>query len=521
MADIPRKSLHTLNLEVTGRDRAQFFKRPVLPNVAPLPCVHYAIEIAQTTKEVEQTRKIATTKPPQVLDPPNIIVSTTTQTEFRDSEAQTEPCSLASAKKLLDTSALGALEPLKIGHGLPVTSPLEIEVARGLYEQQQKMKEILDPTDVSEHKKSQSRPPVTTHTLLNDLKRSASLRKVLENRYKSEFRLQQSYSTKARAMRLESMRNALESFTVESDLISKQRLDWLCYLQEKRRQEEAYKMEAMFRKERLALEHKNRVKQERLFKKKEVSLMQFLEVSKPPKRKKKGQVTFDSTLHTDQDENRQENEGYRDFKTKMAELSSLEQKLSDDLERYLVSELPKKEEDGVGEYVPRRKQYAKLLDKVYDDIKAKKTPERSKSAAGHFGFESNQSSVSFLQRFKRDKEEGNNAENLALDDEKREKSISTPLDDAVVLLDDLKGIESSENDSDDTLVLVLASEEEEADEEMLNVKVKELTRKELKRYLDQLVTKTIRNAVAEIDLDDDIREESAKSKLYISVPAGE
>lgn len=41
-------------MEVTGRDRVHFFRRPILPNIMPLPYVRYAREITQDVADIKR-----------------------------------------------------------------------------------------------------------------------------------------------------------------------------------------------------------------------------------------------------------------------------------------------------------------------------------------------------------------------------------------------------------------------------------------------------------------------------------
>ena len=41
-------------MEVTGRDRVHFFRRPILPNTMPLPYIRYAREISQSVDDIKK-----------------------------------------------------------------------------------------------------------------------------------------------------------------------------------------------------------------------------------------------------------------------------------------------------------------------------------------------------------------------------------------------------------------------------------------------------------------------------------
>ena len=41
-------------MDVTGRDRIKFFKRPVMPNTAPAPCVRYSRELTQSETDIKK-----------------------------------------------------------------------------------------------------------------------------------------------------------------------------------------------------------------------------------------------------------------------------------------------------------------------------------------------------------------------------------------------------------------------------------------------------------------------------------
>ena len=46
------------NMEVTGRDRVMFFRRPILPNTMPLPYIRYAREISQSVDDIKKRDKL-------------------------------------------------------------------------------------------------------------------------------------------------------------------------------------------------------------------------------------------------------------------------------------------------------------------------------------------------------------------------------------------------------------------------------------------------------------------------------
>ena len=45
-------------MEVTGRDRVHFFRRPILPNAMPLPYIRYAREISQDVQDIKKRDKL-------------------------------------------------------------------------------------------------------------------------------------------------------------------------------------------------------------------------------------------------------------------------------------------------------------------------------------------------------------------------------------------------------------------------------------------------------------------------------
>ena len=45
-------------MEVTGRDRVMFFRRPILPNTMPLPYIRYAREISQSVDDIKKRDKL-------------------------------------------------------------------------------------------------------------------------------------------------------------------------------------------------------------------------------------------------------------------------------------------------------------------------------------------------------------------------------------------------------------------------------------------------------------------------------
>ena len=57
MCDINCK--HTkVKMEVTGRDRVHFFRRPILPNTMPLPYIRYAREISQDVADIKRRDRL-------------------------------------------------------------------------------------------------------------------------------------------------------------------------------------------------------------------------------------------------------------------------------------------------------------------------------------------------------------------------------------------------------------------------------------------------------------------------------
>ena len=45
-------------MEVTGRDRVHFFRRPILPNTMPLPYIRYAREISQDVADIKRRDRL-------------------------------------------------------------------------------------------------------------------------------------------------------------------------------------------------------------------------------------------------------------------------------------------------------------------------------------------------------------------------------------------------------------------------------------------------------------------------------
>lgn len=171
----PRRAFH--RVEVTGRDRCHFFKRPIMPNRDPLPLFrsdpngtevnaqgqiganrnHPAnrektIQLS-SSEWVKDESGFAFSSPRDSKTMPSSTDSATsqhrdgsrslqcskmTQTRLRESFAQTEPCSLDHR----DLSAGGCdaqecqeqmgLADLSFGQGLPVTNPLELSTAEDL-----------------------------------------------------------------------------------------------------------------------------------------------------------------------------------------------------------------------------------------------------------------------------------------------------------------------------------------------------------------------------------------------------
>ena len=45
-------------MEVTGRDRVHFFRRPILPNTTPLPYIRYAREISLDVADIKKRDRL-------------------------------------------------------------------------------------------------------------------------------------------------------------------------------------------------------------------------------------------------------------------------------------------------------------------------------------------------------------------------------------------------------------------------------------------------------------------------------
>ena len=103
-------------MEVTGRDRVRFFKRPVVPNTAPVPFVRYSRELTQSVDDVKRRdlmrMKLDESSSSSERRPSNhqqlhSAVICSTQTDYRETEVQTDLCTLDFAydyKVLLRTS---------------------------------------------------------------------------------------------------------------------------------------------------------------------------------------------------------------------------------------------------------------------------------------------------------------------------------------------------------------------------------------------------------------------------------
>ena len=50
--------LYQTIMEVTGRDRVHFFRRPILPNTTPLPYIRYAREISLDVADIKKRDRL-------------------------------------------------------------------------------------------------------------------------------------------------------------------------------------------------------------------------------------------------------------------------------------------------------------------------------------------------------------------------------------------------------------------------------------------------------------------------------
>ena len=162
---------------VSGKDRAKFFRRPLIPDERdyhPLPYIRYARDVVVEEQRQQQRMQqnqhqqpaaasdsivlgrnedettTATTKSGRAVSSSSSsptkkpicggsLSSATTQTLYRESESQTDPCSLPPKCPMTirevpsdgEANELMALDVLKFGNGLPVRLKEELDVVHG------------------------------------------------------------------------------------------------------------------------------------------------------------------------------------------------------------------------------------------------------------------------------------------------------------------------------------------------------------------------------------------------------
>ena len=286
----PRKSkekLHTnvtnnvtssSGLQVTGKDRALFFKRPVLQMsyVMPLPHIRYTRELSLSVDDIARNdsrkKRYEDSKPPKLYEDSfsrghssrMSRISLGTQTDFRESETQTLPCSLNNKKY---SGELGAMSMLKYGKGLPVQTSQDLEYVDQLREQ---------------HDKEANLPPK------GDPLRPILQRKIIENKYQIEMNLSQKSGVKTKNWKVHNMKNAVDEYTDQSAMQLEQRMDRIWKQKQKEKDERMRKIRKIHAKEIKNLEWKCNVKNERLYGR------------APDRRRQEFRTTFDKIMQQDE-----------------------------------------------------------------------------------------------------------------------------------------------------------------------------------------------------------------------------
>ena len=116
-------------------------------------------------------------------------ISLGTQTDFRESETQTLPCSLNNRKY---SGELGAMSMLKYGKGLPVQNSEDLEYVDKLREQ---------------HDKEVNLPPK------GDPLRPILQRKIIESKYQIEMNLREKSTKNSRNWKVSNMKNAIDEYS--------------------------------------------------------------------------------------------------------------------------------------------------------------------------------------------------------------------------------------------------------------------------------------------------------------------
>ena len=327
-------------MEVTGRDRVRFFKRPVLPNVTPLPYIRYSKELTQS---VDDIRKRDLLKAQTNRDVPIKSTVSFTQTDFRDSEVQTDPCTLDYVYDYKDVlPEVSALETLTYeNHGLPVSDANDLAVVESL--KLQKARHDRLPT-------------------VGDPMRSLAQRRLIESQNQVEVALRSKSSGRRRLARNQQMRDAVTEFAETSAMLLQERLDRLWRHKQQEKEVRMNRIRKIHEKEIKALERKCQIKNNRLRsdlfggKFKMLEDARRLEGKKPPamtrqSRSSRGRKLDDNFL-----------EEYNNLRGMERETSKQMSSFLDKFDK--TEERPKT----TSSYVPRAEHYNHLLESAYDDI---------------------------------------------------------------------------------------------------------------------------------------------------------
>lgn len=406
-------------LQVTGKDRALFFKRPVLQlsYVMPLPHIRYAREMSLSVDDVKrndernrkrerhlqlqrqrsaasEVRQQAQAAEQQYLRQPRVTFGT--QTDFRESEAQTLPCSLNSNGKIIK-GELGALSMLRYGRGLPVETSEDLEVVDKLRHQ---------------HEKEEKLPPK------GDPRRPILQRKLVESKYQIELGLRERASAKTKNWKAEQMRSAVDEWADVSAQHLESRLDRLWKHKQKEKDDRMRKIRRIHEKELKALERKCAIANDRLYGRPsdrsrrefrdtlETSMHENAEMFEPPHQhfSKTSDVggrmndsrPFTSSASIRRPHHHQQSDE-EEFLNTYNGLKHLERETSRKMSSVAGNIKGRsKSVDDVRQrpykdcYVPRNQRFTHLLDTAYDDILAKKAADRDRevSMGTHQLFES-------------------------------------------------------------------------------------------------------------------------------------
>lgn len=328
-----------------------------MPNEQPLPYIRYTRELTQSVADQKRISAAAAAKSSEGRKN-GATAAAGTQTAFRDSEAQTDPCTLDRPRetvlgigeaKLKERPEILALEALEYERGLPVRDEEDLDVVRGLLEQDKLLRRRLDR---SRHRgKAQLR---------------ASLRRTLENKCKIDWSLREHFSNRAKTRRHESIRSAVDAFSLASEQMVEEKLRRLSRKQEIDVRQKTSKMDNAHRKELRALELKHQAASSKLTGPK----ASLAKLKAAFERQQSGQAAAAVPAEDNLSRNP------REFEKKMQELAALDRKMTRELDKKIVGCKTAAgaigSGGGGGDFLPRNERYDHLLDTVYEEIQCAK-----------------------------------------------------------------------------------------------------------------------------------------------------